>query len=83
MNLQMSAPSRKVAWIKPQEPSFIQAFKAKVGYKEPDTIGKLLLMGFIALGKVKLLALSFSISSIHFRGQKGKGGSSSSSRRRR
>ena len=45
----MSAPNRKVAWIKPQEPSFIKAFKSKVGYREPETIGKELSLTFSAL----------------------------------
>ena len=42
----MSAPNRNVAWIKPQEPSFLKAFKNKVGYREPDTIGKQLWVPF-------------------------------------
>lgn len=47
----MSAPNRNVAWIKQQEPSFLKAFKAKVGYREPDTIGKQLLTSFIVTVK--------------------------------
>ena len=36
----MSIPSRNVAFTKPEEPSFLKKFKAKVGYKEPATIGE-------------------------------------------
>lgn len=34
----MAAPRRNVAYSKPAEPSFLRAFKQKVGYKEPETI---------------------------------------------
>jgi len=34
----MSAPKRNVAYTKPSEPSFLKAFKERVGYKAPDTI---------------------------------------------
>ena len=34
----MSAPRRNVAFTKPAEPSFLKAFKQRVGYKTPDTI---------------------------------------------
>ena len=34
----MAAPKRNVAYNKPSEPSFVRAFKRKVGYKEPETI---------------------------------------------
>ena len=34
----MSAPRRNVAFTKPSEPSFLKAFKQRVGYKNPDTI---------------------------------------------
>ncbi len=34
------AHSKNVSWSKPQEPSFLKAFKDKVGYKEPATIGE-------------------------------------------
>jgi len=34
----MSAPRRNVAFTKPAEPSFLKAFKQRVGYKAPDTI---------------------------------------------
>ena len=37
----MSVPSKNVAYVKPGEPSFLKAFKAKVGYKEPATVGTL------------------------------------------
>ena len=36
----MSIPSRNVAFTKPDEPSFLKKFKAKVGYKAPATIGE-------------------------------------------
>lgn len=32
------AHSKNVSWSKPQEPSFLKAFKEKVGYREPSTI---------------------------------------------
>ncbi|XP_064394847.1 uncharacterized protein KIAA1143-like isoform X2 [Halichondria panicea] len=32
------APSKNVTWTKPQEPTFLKAFKDKVGYKEPVSI---------------------------------------------
>jgi len=35
------APRNNVAYSKPQEPAFLKAFKSKVGYKEPATIGEL------------------------------------------
>lgn len=34
----MAVPRRNVAYNKPAEPSFLRAFKQKVGYKEPETI---------------------------------------------
>ena len=34
----MSAPKRNVAYTKPGDPSFLKAFKERVGYKAPDTI---------------------------------------------
>ena len=34
----MSAPRRNVAFNKPADPSFLKAFKQRVGYKNPDTI---------------------------------------------
>ena len=36
----MSAPKKNVAYMKPEEPSFLKSFKAKVGYKEPASLGK-------------------------------------------
>lgn len=33
-----SAPKRNVKFNKPEDPSFLKAFKSKVGYKEPDSI---------------------------------------------
>jgi len=38
----MAAPSRNIAYVKQEEPSFLKAFKAKVGYREPATVGTLL-----------------------------------------
>lgn len=34
----MAAPRRNIAYNKPAEPSFVRAFKQKVGYKEPESI---------------------------------------------
>ena len=34
------APGKNVTWSKPQEPAFLKAFKDKVGYREPVTIGR-------------------------------------------
>ena len=34
----MAVPRRNVAYNKPAEPSFLRAFKQKVGYKEPEPI---------------------------------------------
>ena len=34
----MAAPKRNVKFDKPEDPSFLKAFKSKVGYKEPDSI---------------------------------------------
>ena len=34
------APRKNVAYNKPHEPAFLKAFKAKVGYKEPATVGE-------------------------------------------
>ena len=37
--VEMAVPSRNVAYKKPEEPSFLKAFKSKVGYREPATVG--------------------------------------------
>lgn len=31
-------PKRNVAFIKPEEPSFLKKIKQDIGYKEPDTV---------------------------------------------
>ena len=34
------APRKNVAYTKPHEPAFLKAFKTKVGYKEPASVGE-------------------------------------------
>lgn len=36
-----------MTFIKPAEPSFLKAFKAKVGYKEPVGIGRLKMLNLV------------------------------------